>query len=154
MKPFAYLQLLVRFDMLRNLAPWLLLLLFPFCTGCGQSGPATALVKGKVSLDGRPLTTGRIITLPESGRGANGLVAADGTFELSTFGERDGATLGKHKIGVVAYEGTGGGPESGNGRSLVPERYNNPETSNLTIDVKSSGDNFAELALTTKPSAK
>lgn len=130
------------------------LALLATCAGCGQSGPATAPVKGKVTLDGQPLKTGRVITLPEAGRGANSLIAADGTFELSTFGERDGATLGKHKIGVVAYEATGSGPESGNGRSLVPERYNNPETSNLTIDVKAGGDNFAELSLTTKAGGK
>jgi hypothetical protein len=130
------------------------LAILTLCAGCGQSGPATAPVKGKVTLDGQPLTTGRVITLPEADRGANGLIAPDGTFELSTFSDRDGATLGKHKVGVVAFEATAGGPESPTGRSLVPERYNNPETSNLTIDVKVGGDNFAELSLTSKAPTK
>ena len=97
----------------------------------------------------------RRITIPAAGRGANGEIGPDGTFELSTFSDRDGATLGTHKIGVAAYEPTsGGGAESGFGKSLVPERYHNPETSNLTIEVKASGDNYAELTLTTKASAK
>jgi hypothetical protein len=130
------------------------LLLFAAFTGCGQSGPQTAPVKGKVTLDGKPITIGRVVTIPVAGRGANGEIASDGTFELTTFSDRDGATLGIHKVGVSAYESTGDGAESGFGRSLVPERYNNPETSNLTIEVINSGDNTAELKLTTKAANK
>lgn len=121
------------------------------CIGCGPGLPPTAPVKGKVLLNGQPLTTGRVITVPEAGRGANGIIQPDGSFELSTYGDRDGAAIGKNKVGIVAYEDTGRhGPEAGYGRLLVPERYANPETSQLTINVKVDQENVVELNLTTK----
>lgn len=119
------------------------------CGGCGHKGPTVAPVKGKVLLNGQPLSTGRVITLPSGGRGATGNIRSDGTFELWTFGENDGATIGTHKVGVSAFAPkSGGGAESGNGKSLVPARFMNPETSGLTVEVKASGDNAPELKLT------
>src|SRR5262245_14795346 len=96
--------------------------------GCAKSTPATAPVKGKVTLNGQPLTSGTVITIPEAGRGARGEIGADGSFELQTFEKKkDGAVIGSHKVGVVAVMVGGKGPEGGYGKSLIPSRYNNPE---------------------------
>ena len=116
-------------------------------TGCGSKTPAVAPVKGIVLLDDKPLTTGRVMTLPSAGRGANGLIEKDGSFKLSTFGKGDGALIGTHKVAVVAYENQGTGPEATN-KSLVPEQYTNPETSGFTIDVKAGEVNAPTLKLT------
>ena len=114
-----------------------------------------APVKGKVLLDGRPLTTGNVGTIPTAGRGAHGDIQADGTFELFTYSKNDGALLGKHKVGVVAYDSTGHkGPESPYGKLLVPQRYTNPETSGFTIDVQPSGNDDVVFELTTKNQPK
>lgn len=117
--------------------------------GCGRSTPPVAPVNGKVRLNGKPLTTGNVVTMPASGRGAHGVIDSDGSFALRTFGNNDGALLGMHKVAVVAYEAPAGasGPEAGYGKRLVPKRYTNPETSGLSIDVKSDDDNFPVLEL-------
>jgi hypothetical protein len=105
-------------------------------------------VKGHVTLDGKPLKIGTVITIPDAGRGARGLIQPDGSFELGTYAKADGALLGTHHIGVVAYEGANLGPESNDAKLIVPKRYTNPESSGLTIDVKADGNNAPELTLT------
>ena len=116
--------------------------------GCRPKTPNVVPVTGKVLLDGKPLATGSVLTQPGAGRGSKGFIQ-DGAFELSTFAKGDGAVLGTHKVGVVAYESHGtGGPEATMGKLLVPERYINPETSGLTIEVTADGPNEPVLELT------
>ncbi len=107
-----------------------------------------APVKGKVTLNGQPIKSGNIMTLPSNGgRGAAAPIGPDGSFELKT-GTDMGALIGTHKVAVVAYEGTGkSGPEAGVGKLLVPDRYINPETSDLSIDVKAGEANSPTLDL-------
>lgn len=120
------------------------------CVGCGTTGPAIAPVNGKVLIDGKPLTQGRVVAVPAAGRGANGIIQPDGSFTLSTYEPGDGALVGTHKISVVAYAGAGaGGPESSLGNLIVPRRYINPETSGLTIDVTADGENSPLIELIT-----
>jgi hypothetical protein len=118
-------------------------------TGCGN-GEGLVPVSGKVLLDGQPLTQGNVITLPPAGRGASGIIQPDGTFQLKT-GKDDGAKPGTHKVAVVAYaSGPGQGPESGTGQLLVPKKYTSPDTSELTIEINSSGDNHPVFELSSK----
>jgi hypothetical protein len=79
-----------------------------------------------------------------------GNITADGAFELSTFGSGDGALIGTHKVAVAAYEGTADGYEKELGKSLVPQRYNSPEMSGLTIEVTADGPNEPVLELSSK----
>jgi len=118
------------------------------CSGCGDEGAELLPVNGKVILDGEPLTIGNVITMPPAGRGANGAIQSDGSFTLRT-GDQVGAVPGTHKVGVVAYEApANAGPEAEQGKPLVPQRYAAPESSGLTIDVKSDGENSPVLELT------
>lgn len=77
--------------------------------GCGKSGSEyeVAPVKGKVIYNGEPVNEGAIHFQPLSeaegksgitGRPATGAVLKDGTFVLSTYGEEDGAVIGKHRV--------------------------------------------------------
>jgi hypothetical protein len=123
--------------------------LFASASGCSKKGPAIAHVKGRVLLNGQPLTTGSVITIPTAGRGAKSFIQTDGAFELGTFAASDGAIVGEHKVGVVAYDRpANAGPESNNGKLLVPQRYVNPESSGLKIDVKANEPNIPTLELT------
>jgi len=93
------------------------------------------------------LASGALVTLPQSGRGAHGTIT-DGEFYLSTFGNNDGAVPGTHKVAVIAQEKSQGtGPEAPAGKLLVPEQYTNPDTSKLTIEVKSGETNSPTLKL-------
>jgi hypothetical protein len=57
--------------------------------------------------------------------------------------------VGEHKVAVVAYERpASAGPESGNGKLLVPQQYTNPESSGLTLDVPPGGKDDVEINLT------
>jgi hypothetical protein len=118
------------------------------CAGCRQKTSSVAIVRGKVTLDGKPLASGSIVTLPAAGRGASAPIQM-GEFELSTFSKNDGAVMGIHKVAVTATEPPQGtGPEAAAGKSLVPPRYGNPDTSGLTIEVKADEVNTPTLELT------
>jgi hypothetical protein len=118
--------------------------------GCGDGGPAFAEVRGKVLLDGKPMTKGFVTTQPSAGRGANGAIQPDGSFELSS-GRVPGALVGPHAVAVVAYENPGAeGAEADMGKLLVPQRYTSPMSSQLSIEVKEDGDNAPVLELSAK----
>lgn len=78
-------------------------------TGCGKSGSEyqVAPVTGKVTFNGEPVPEGTVRFQPVSeaagkagitGKPATGSVGQDGTFTLSTYGEDDGAVIGKHRV--------------------------------------------------------
>jgi len=118
-------------------------------SGCSKKGPTIVPVQGRVLLNGQPLTTGSVITIPAAGRGAKGFIQPDGSFQLGTYTARDGAIVGPHRTAVVAYDRpANAGPESGNGKLLVPQRYVNPESSGLNIDVKAGEPNTPTIELT------
>jgi|tagenome__1003787_1003787.scaffolds.fasta_scaffold20728154_1 hypothetical protein len=102
--------------------------------GCGAKSD-TGRVRGTVRLDGKPLASGNILTLPPAGRGATGVVE-NGEFQLKT-GASEGIVPGTHKVAISAHEQPqNAGPEAPVGKSLLPEKYSNPDSSGLTIDVK------------------
>ena len=78
--------------------------------GCG--GPNIAPVKGRVTCHGKGVPDAALIFSPipddpnakESGKAAAAGTDADGYFELSTFKERDGALIGKHRVSVTLDE--------------------------------------------------
>ncbi len=116
-------------------------------SGCGSKS-SLAQVHGKVELDGKPLASGTVLTAPIGGRGAKAIIH-NGEFALSTFGNGDGALIGTHQVAVMAYENPlAKGPEASMGKALVPQRYINPSTSELTIEVKAGEVNTPTLKLT------
>lgn len=116
-------------------------------SGCGGSSNNLAEVTGKVTLDGKPLTTGSVMTMPEHGRGARGTIDSTGSFTLSTNELGSGASIGLHHIGVVAVEEAVNLSPEAPRKSLIPTKYASPETSGLTIDVKQGEANEAVLEL-------
>jgi hypothetical protein len=75
------------------------------CCGCGGGGEfPTAAVSGTVTHDGKSVRGGSLTFSPvkdgeqEAGKPASATVGEDGTYELSTYGEGDGAVIGKHRV--------------------------------------------------------
>lgn len=74
--------------------------------GCGGSLKlATGKVSGKVTHNGQPVTGGTITLVPiakkdvkEAGLSARCAIQSDGTFKASTYGQFDGAVIGKHTV--------------------------------------------------------
>lgn len=113
--------------------------------GCGSGHPApTYPVTGRVQFaDGKPLNTGGIIlfqSLPngeQASYDARGSIAEDGTFQLSTFEEGDGAVAGKHRVLVRAQRDSDDYVKRGiTPRPVIDPRFERFETSGLEFTVK------------------
>jgi hypothetical protein len=71
--------------------------------GCG-SRPLLVPVKGVVTLDGKPLSSGVVQFQPASGQVATGAIAGDGTFTLSRLTPNDGVPPGSYRVAVTAFD--------------------------------------------------
>jgi hypothetical protein len=114
------------------------LILVPFW-GCGlDAGPQAGMtvpVKGKVTYKGQPLAQGEVVFEPDGGREAHGSIQPDGTFELSTFKQGDGAVPGVHRVGVS-------GSLKG-GKDPVPLKYRSPSSSKTEVEVAEGKTEYA-----------
>ena len=139
-----------------RLGPWIGLLVCVVAAGCGRQSdlPPTAEVSGTVKVDGRPLARGAVKFVPDATKGTKGppgvgYIDEEGHYEITTAGIQ-GAVVGHHKIGVEAeeeYDET----KISVGRSLIPRRYNNPDTSRLAAEVKEGEKNEIPLELSSRP---
>lgn len=103
------------------------------CVGCGRD-PRTFQVSGKVTLEGQPLHAegGRINFLKAGERPRGGGIQADGNFSFQL-------PSGKYTVTVVIpaklSEPEGYLEQIPVGPPPIPERYANPTTSDLTLEV-------------------
>jgi hypothetical protein len=103
----------------------------------GCSGPNVVPIAGQVKFkdggDPEPLA-GYIVTFEpgEKRVGGTGVVGADGSFAISTFGENDGAVPGKHRIALTPPPATGEGRRP---KPAIDKHYGDLETSGLSTDV-------------------
>lgn len=135
--------------------------------GCGQRGPKMGSIKGKVTLDGKPIAQAVVTFMPEEGGPASsGMTADDGTYRVACpLGE--GAVVGKHRVSVrsqppipamagqvpdeddpnynPAWDASARAPAF---VERIPARYNTK--TELVRDVK-PGENIIDLELTTAP---
>ena len=107
--------------------------------GCGRR-PTLVPVSGRVTLDGKPLEFGSVMIQPTGGPAARGTIRPDGGFTVGTFAPGDGAIVGPATVRVACYEQQrpGAPPPQGElalGKSLIPEKYTQFETSGLTATV-------------------
>ena len=120
--------------------------------GCSHGPEPTYPVRGVVALDGQPLDGGTILfelaKPPEGGQRytARGTVDAEGRYQLSTFGESDGAVAGRHRVVVFAKIAVMVDEHYGSRKSVIPMKYQAPETTDLLYDVK-RGDNQIDIPL-------
>lgn len=116
--------------------------------GCEPSRPETAEVSGRITFKGKPVPQGRILFWPSKGRPAMAEIQPDGTYELTTFSGSDGAMLGEHRVTIKAtrMHFPDGNQTKGVVQWLVPQRYENINTSPLTAEV-STGKNSINFNL-------
>jgi hypothetical protein len=129
-------------------------LLAVLVSGCDSGPAARATVRGKVSYQGRPVPIGVIVFSPDPNRGGRGPLAsakiqADGSYELHT-DETSGASAGWYRVTVVAVDTPSATPSASGfavPRSLLPEKYRDPELSGLTCEVRAGRDNTINFNL-------
>jgi hypothetical protein len=134
--------------------------------GCGDDGlPRRYPVYGEVTYNGKPLTQGIVNFIPQSdkGRAASGTIQ-EGSYNMTTLTPGDGVIPGPYRVTVTAVKRTEEskkilartpdappghdqpyfGPPSGPqifkanklAKRLVPDKYNSPDRSGLTAEVK------------------
>lgn len=126
-----------------------------FCAGCGnQSLYEVAVVRGTVTLDGKPLTGGKVMFAPvaqgqnaKSGKPGFGQLNRDGTFVVSTYGKEDGAVIGKHWVSIMRNLKVGDSEKPTTEEPEMPfERVTFPRQQNIV----SGQENIVEIALTSE----
>jgi hypothetical protein len=87
------------------------LLLASIAVGCSKSPYDLAPVQGTVRIEGRPLTTGKVMFAPiaqgdnaNAGKPAFGRIQSDGRYVLTTLSENDGAIVGEHWVTILDGE--------------------------------------------------
>ena len=114
----------------------LVLLLAVLATGCGSRLPS---VQGTVTYQGKPVTKGNILFVPDAGGPtAEGVIGADGRYTLTT-DRQPGAAPGPYKVMIISMADTVGRlPEERNPLPdmLLPTKYADQFKSGLTAHVK------------------
>jgi hypothetical protein len=119
--------------------------------GCNRSGLDLAPVEGVVTYDGEPLAEAGVLFKPEQGPFAMGETDAEGKFTLMT-ANQEGALIGNHQVAISKAETLvkyvrGNPMPIYNTKPLIPQKYFNAETSELTATVEDD-DNHIEFNLT------
>lgn len=116
--------------------------------GC-SGGERLTPVSGKITLGGKPLSSGGISFQPDFAKGnkSNHVPTGPiikGEYELSTAG-RKGAPAGKYKVVVFASETHAPGKKNSMElpKSLVNVRYNSSSQTPLAVEVKSDSTEAA-----------
>lgn len=143
------------------------LILLPGCSGGGLEGVYP--VHGKVTYKGEPVGGAMISFVGDNdARPATAVSKSDGTFELMTQGS-PGAFPGTYKVVVVKTEAGSAAADPGfspegqdlsmeqaavaarkpiqNAKELLPPKYSSPQSTPLTCEVKSTGENVCDLKL-------
>jgi len=145
-----------------KLSTTLLILLF-LNSGCGRGDRTqTAQVSGLVTLDGKPVTEGLVMFEKPGSRTASGQIRNGAIVEVMTYLPNDGVPVGRHRVAVFVNRSERNAlsndpgqvgkfdPNYMGGESLIPARYNDPATSNLTADVPAEGLPNLKLDISSK----
>lgn len=126
-----------------------------FLSAC-NSHPPLHQVNGKLLVDGQP-AEGAIVVLHRMEDGSvadpelqkpTARVAADGTFKVGTIASGDGAPEGRYALVVAWFEDiTKINPTTGELPIRLSPIYSSPQTTPLSIDVKSGGNDLPPLDL-------
>ena len=122
-------------------------LLLALVVGCHGASDPPVPVAGSVSFRGIPLRGGTIVFIPDTSRGnsgplARGAIQSDGSYRLQGEGGSAGAPAGWYRVTILALDSFA---YAGNGayvpRSLLPDKYRDPDLSGLGCEVKPGHDN-------------
>ena len=114
---------------------------------------------GSLSLDGAPMEGATVILNPVSGSAdmkqlqIRGVVDSEGHFQLSTYGERDGAPAGDFVVTVLWCKSVTIDGETSFGPNLAPAAYSSPKTSDLKTTITKGTNHLEPIQLKGGPAA-
>ena len=92
--------------------------------GCAR-GPSIGQVRGKVTLEGKPVDHATVTFQPTSGLTSYGVTDRDGSYELRFSRDRPGAIVGMHEVSIGTYRvSTGADGNPAEFPETIPEVYN------------------------------
>jgi tetratricopeptide (TPR) repeat protein len=108
--------------------------------------------QGTVELDGQPLAGAAIFLQPLEGTNPKvprprATTQEDGTFELGTYHDDDGAPPGEYKVTVQLFSRQDA-RHGGQTLNFLPARYARPETTDLTLQIHEGENKLPVLKLT------
>ena len=127
--------------------------------GCSPSGQVKVYpVKGRITYQGKPMVGGGAITfvptIDQAGKAPGGTIKPDGTYELGTYKENDGAMAGEFKVIIfqqIAQEREaapdGSAPTATASLSVspadhIPKIYSSDRDTPLTAKVEAKPNEF------------
>lgn len=131
--------------LLRSTALFLIVVLM---AGCGGDPPADLPkvelipVNGVIQVDGKPISGARIALHSSAGGtdaivNPNGISDSEGKFQLTTYSVNDGAPAGVWNVTVSWAEVLNpGASDPEYGKEKLPQRYQAPASSGLSVEVK------------------
>lgn len=115
------------------------------CGGAQSQQSPLGKVTGTVEYNGKPLPQGTIAFISEKARPASGKIKDGQIIEVTTYTSDDGAPIGKHKVTITAVDNPNADMYTKT-KSLIPVKYNDPNKSGLTAEIK-TGDNALKFDL-------
>lgn len=121
---------------------------------CSSPRPALYPVHGKVFFDGRPAAGALVVFHPTRPTDPNiprpsGTVRGDGSFSLGTYAPDDGAPPGDYRVAIVWRTAPSpAASQKGDITNRLPDRYGNPQTSQLYAEVKDRPTELEPFKLT------
>jgi hypothetical protein len=114
--------------------------------GCNRGGLNLAPVEGVVTYQGAPLAEAAVMFKPAQGPFAIGETDAEGKFTLMT-ANQDGALVGDHSVAIcksktVTKHRPGAVMPAYEIKPLIPKKYFEASTSQLTASVKDDDNHF------------
>ena len=131
--------------------------------GCGGPGGPQGKVHGKVTYQGKPISTGAMVSfLSDTGAAASGMVAADGSYQVRSM-KGDQIPAGKYKVLINPPSGPEMTPEQAMNASMakkdkdqgpaadptIPAQYRNILQTPASYEIK-AGDNEINIELQDK----
>ena len=118
------------------------------CGGGGEDYIKPVPAAGTITYDGKPLETGSIRTVPDSGKGKGATaVVENGKFTFTTYEDGDGAIPGIHRVGVVSVKEVptkGGDKET---KALIPPNFGDSEHASVRMEIPPGGDKNIKIDL-------
>lgn len=109
-----------------------------FAAGCSSEGEKLAPVAGAITANGKAVPSGTLTFYPDSTKGnaskhqPNGVITADGRFEMFLTGNKKGAPPGWYKVVVYAVDD----PQPGKpNKYFVSKKYSNIASTPLQFEV-------------------
>ena len=131
-----------------------LLMIVAGCGGSGLIDPPVlpvAPVNGTVKF-GKEVPAGAKVSLApvartEEGIASSGIVKADGTFKISTYGQEDGAPLGEYVVLIQWFKPLQGEDGNTGGPNVIPRIYSDPAKSPVKITVKEGSNEIPPIVI-------